>query len=83
MSETKRARKNLTEHARAPQRIDMGLLELLAAEVRPAGFERIDQRDRITGAAEHDGGKRAREAAARDGDVGFLHLRRPTFSVRS
>ena len=65
---------HLVEHAGLAQRIDVRVLELLAAKVRTAGVERIDQRDVAAGAAEHRRGERACQPRAHDGDLGFPHL---------
>ena len=63
----------LVEHAGPAQRVAMRLFQFLAAEIRPAGIKGIDQRHRMPGAAQHDGCERARQSAAHDRDVGFVH----------
>src|SRR3954465_6541054 len=55
----------------------MRLFELLAAEIGPACWERVDQRDGVAGAAEHHGRERAGKARAYNGDVGLAHEKTP------
>jgi hypothetical protein len=77
-----RRRQHFVEHPGLAQRADMRLFELLAAKIRTARVERIDQCDVTAGTAEHRRGERARKPRAHNGDLGVAHLSSPNGPAR-